>query len=71
MNIQIKQRDDHAKPQGTQRKNENSIGKIVVDSAINIHKELGPGLLESVYEVILAFFAPLREKIKNITCHID
>jgi GxxExxY protein len=33
--------------------NENYIGKIVVDSAVNIHKELGPGLLETVYEVIL------------------
>ncbi len=26
----------------------------MVDSAINIHRELGPGLLETVYEVILA-----------------
>ena len=34
--------------------NENEIGKIIVNSAINIHKELGPGLLESVYEIILA-----------------
>ena len=33
---------------------ENEIGKIVVDSAISIHRELGPGLLESVYEIILA-----------------
>jgi GxxExxY protein len=33
--------------------NENAIGKIIVDSAINIHKELGPGLLETVYEIIL------------------
>lgn len=33
---------------------ENEIGRIVVDSAITVHKELGPGLLESVYEVILA-----------------
>jgi len=33
---------------------ENEIGRIVVDSAIAIHKELGPGLLESVYEVVLA-----------------
>jgi len=33
---------------------ENEIGKIVVDLAINIHKNLGPGLLETVYEVILA-----------------
>lgn len=33
---------------------ENEIGKIVVDSAVNIHRELGPGLLETVYEVVLA-----------------
>ena len=33
---------------------ENDIGKIVVDSAIAVHRELGPGLLESVYEVVLA-----------------
>jgi iron complex transport system substrate-binding protein len=26
----------------------------VVDSAIRIHRELGPGLLESVYELVLA-----------------
>ena len=30
------------------------ITGAVVDAAVNIHKELGPGLLESVYEVILA-----------------
>ncbi|MBN1546196.1 MAG: GxxExxY protein [Syntrophaceae bacterium] len=34
--------------------NENVIGEIVVDCAVRLHKELGPGLLESVYEVILA-----------------
>jgi GxxExxY protein len=34
--------------------NENEIGKIIVDTAVAVHKELGPGLLESVYEVILA-----------------
>ena len=33
---------------------ENAIGKIVVDVAIQIHRELGSGLLESVYEVVLA-----------------
>jgi GxxExxY protein len=33
---------------------ENEIGKIVVDCAVRLHRELGPGLLESVYEVILA-----------------
>lgn len=30
------------------------IGKIVVNSAYKVHKELGPGLLERVYEVCLA-----------------
>ncbi len=33
---------------------ENEIGRIVVDVAVNVHKGLGPGLLESVYEVVLA-----------------
>jgi len=33
---------------------ENEIGKLVVDSAVAVHRELGPGLLETVYEVILA-----------------
>ena len=32
---------------------ENEIGKIIVDSAFKIHNELGPGLLESVYEIVL------------------
>ena len=33
---------------------ENVIAKEVVDAAFKIHSTLGPGLLESVYEVILA-----------------
>jgi len=33
---------------------ENEIGNIVVACAINLHRELGPGLLETVYESILA-----------------
>jgi GxxExxY protein len=32
---------------------ENEIAKAVVNAAFEIHKELGPGLLESVYEVVL------------------
>jgi GxxExxY protein len=30
------------------------IGKAVVDSAFRVHSELGPGLLESIYESCLA-----------------
>ena len=33
---------------------ENEIGMIIVNTAIALHRELGPGLLESVYEVLLA-----------------
>jgi GxxExxY protein len=32
----------------------NEISAIVVDEAIAIHRELGPGLFETVYEVVLA-----------------
>jgi GxxExxY protein len=34
---------------------ENDITGQIVDAAIKIHKELGPGLLESVYEAVLAY----------------
>jgi GxxExxY protein len=34
---------------------ENEISKIIVNCAFNIHSSLGPGLLESVYEELLAF----------------
>jgi GxxExxY protein len=33
---------------------ENEIATIVVDSAYRVHVPLGPGLLESVYEVALS-----------------
>jgi GxxExxY protein len=33
---------------------ENEIAKAVVDAAFKVHKKLGPGLLESVYEICLA-----------------
>ena len=34
---------------------ENDIARIIVDSAFKIHNNLGPGLLESVYESVLAY----------------
>jgi len=33
---------------------ENEISKIVLDSAIQVHRALGPGLLESAYQKCLA-----------------
>jgi GxxExxY protein len=35
--------------------NENEIAAVIVDAALKIHKTLGPGLLESVYEAVLSF----------------
>ncbi len=35
--------------------NENDISKIIVDCCFKVHKELGPGLLESVYEEVLSY----------------
>lgn len=34
---------------------ENEISKIIVDISYKIHTQLGPGLLESVYETILDY----------------
>ena len=33
---------------------ENDIGTKIIETSISVHRELGPGLLESVYEVVLA-----------------
>jgi GxxExxY protein len=40
---------------------ENDIAKIIVDAAFKVHKTLGPGLLESVYETVLAHEIEGRE----------
>lgn len=36
------------------RKPAERVGQVVVDVAVMVHRELGPGLLESVYEAVLA-----------------
>ena len=33
---------------------ENEISREIVDTAFQVHTKLGPGLLETVYEVIMA-----------------
>ena len=35
------------------RRDKEELARIVVDCGFRLHKELGPGLLESVYEVVL------------------
>jgi GxxExxY protein len=34
---------------------ENELSKIILDAAFKVHTRVGPGLLESVYEVVLAY----------------
>lgn len=47
---------------------ENEIAKYILDAAFRVHTKLGPGLFESVYEVIMAYelkkigLAPERQK---------
>ena len=38
----------------------NSLSKVILDSAIEVHRQLGPGLLESVYEHCLVKEFKLR-----------
>jgi len=40
---------------------QNKLGAIILGAAITVHKELGPGLLESAYELALARELKLRE----------
>jgi len=40
---------------------ENEIAKEIVDAAYKIHTTLGPGLLESVYETVLAYELEKRD----------
>ncbi len=47
---------------------ENEIGKVILDSAIAVHRELGPGLLESVYETVLAY--ELRQRGLRVECQV-
>jgi len=54
---------------------ENELAKIVVDAAIQVHRGLGPGLLESVYEAVLAHELVKRglkvERQVPISIHYD
>lgn len=48
------------------RMNENAVARAVLDAAFKVHTQLGPGLLESVYEAVLAYeIAKLRITVRR------
>ena len=53
---------------GTKDWDENAISKAVLDAAFAIHTELGPALLESVYEKVLA--ARLAKQGLQVCCQV-
>ena len=44
---------------------ENEIGTKIIASAIMVHRKLGPGLLENIYEIILSY--ELKKQGFNVT----
>lgn len=42
----------------------NKLGSIILDASIEVHKQLGPGLLETVYE--LSLFKELKLRNLNV-----
>jgi GxxExxY protein len=47
----------------------NEITEAIVDSALHIHRSLGPGLLESVYLAVLAY--ELKKKGLNVATEVS
>ena len=52
-----------------------ALGKQIVDAAFSVHKNLGPGLLESIYEECLCYELSKRnlpfERQKSIPIEYD
>lgn len=44
-----------------QKERYNEIGAIILDASITVHRELGPGLLESAYEIALSRELQIRK----------
>jgi GxxExxY protein len=47
----------------------NSITGIIIEESIELHRDLGPGLLESVYEAILA--KRIRDRGLAVACQVS
>jgi GxxExxY protein len=48
---------------------ENEVARIVVDAAVKVHRELGPGLFETVYENVMA--AELRGRTLRVARQVE
>ena len=46
----------------------NMLSELIIGAAIDVHKELGPGLLESVYEICL--IEELEQRGLNVAKHV-
>jgi GxxExxY protein len=62
--VKLSSRQDAKSQRKNTRMTENELAKIIVNSSYKIHTTLGPGLLESVYEEILAY--ELQKELLNI-----
>ena len=47
----------------------NSVSEKIIGAAIEVHKEWGPGLLESVYEACL--YHELKKQGVSVDCQVD
>lgn len=46
----------------------NRLSREIIGYAIDVHKELGPGLLESIYEKCLAYLLISKGILINFNC---
>ena len=51
------------------REEKDEIGKQIVDAALKVHQALGPGLLESAYQICLAH--ELRKRGLKVECEVS
>jgi GxxExxY protein len=60
LQLEKDRRQDAKRPRKDLPKEEERVAALIVDAAIKVHRVLGPGLLESVYEACLAHELKLR-----------
>jgi iron complex transport system substrate-binding protein len=59
-------REDREGATPSARLNIEDLSAVVVDTAFHLHRDLGPGLLESVYEAVLA--KRLQNRGRSVAC---